>query len=136
MTGAFMVSADKKNWETRTTLGMADFVASPTDPDVVLATTEQGLVRSQDGGRSFAPMAAPVLLLISWPEQGALVGVTPEGVVQVSSDQGATWQQRGTVQGSPEAFEAATTDLIYAAAGGLITASSDGGRTFAALASG
>jgi hypothetical protein len=136
MTGAFMVSEDRKTWETRTTLAMADFVVSPTDPDVVVATTAQGLVRSEDGGRSFAPMAAPVLLLISWPDDGALVGVTPEGVVQLSSDKGATWQQRGTIQGSPEALEAVSGDVIYAAADATITVSSDGGRTFAALGSG
>ena len=133
MTGAFMVSADGTTWQTRTSLAMADFAVSPSNADVVLATTEEGLVRSSDGGRSFAAMAAPLFLLISWAEDGTLVALTPKGVVQVSSDQGITWQQRGTVEGSPEALEAASADNIYVAAAGAVLASRDGGRTFASI---
>ena len=136
MTGAFLVSANGNTWQTRTTLAMADFAVSPRDADVVVAATEQGLVRSSDGGRSFAAMAAPLLLLISWAEDGTLVGLTPKGVVHVSTDQGITWHQRGTIRESPEALEAANADEIYAAAAGRVLASRNGGRTFAPLAHG
>jgi hypothetical protein len=133
LTGAFMVSPDGKTWQTRTSLAMADFAVSPSNADVVLATTEQGLVRSSDGGWSFTALEAPLFLLISWAEDGTLVGVTPKGVVQLSSDQGTTWQQRGTAGESPEALEAASADHIYVAAAGAVLASRDGGRTFASL---
>lgn len=136
MTGALMVTADKKTWDTRTSLAMADFVVSPTDPDLLLATTEQGLSRSKDGGRSFAPAAAPELLLVSWPEEGVVVGITPQGVIQVSGDQGGSWQQRGTVDATPEALEAATGNDIHVAADGVVNASLDGGRTFTVLGGG
>jgi hypothetical protein len=128
-----MVSPDGKTWQTRTSLAMADFAVSPSNADVVLATTEQGLVRSSDGGWSFTALEAPLFLLISWAEDGTLVGVTPKGVVQLSSDQGTTWQQRGTAGESPEALEAASADHIYVAAAGAVLASRDGGRTFASL---
>jgi photosystem II stability/assembly factor-like uncharacterized protein len=128
-----MVSADGKTWQTRTSLAMADFAVSPSNADVVLATTEQGLVRSSDGGWSFTALEAPLFLLISWAEDGTLVGVTPKGVVQLSSDQGTTWQQRGTAGGSPEALEVVSADNIYLVAAGAVLASRDGGRTFASL---
>ncbi len=131
MTGQFMVSDDKRNWDTRTSLPMADFAVSPGDPDVILATTEQGLARSDDGGRTFALVRdAPVLLLVSWAEDGTLVGIGPEGAVYVSSGDGDTWNQRAVLEGSPEALAAVSEDEIYAAAGGRVLASTDGGRDF------
>jgi hypothetical protein len=136
LTAAFMVSSDEKTWETRTRLPMADFAVSPSDPNVLVATTEQGLLRSDDGGRSFNSTPAPLLLLISWADDGTLVGVTPDGVLQVSGDKGSTWQQRGALDGSPEALQAINKDDIYAAAGGAVLASTDGGRTFTVLGSG
>jgi photosystem II stability/assembly factor-like uncharacterized protein len=74
-----------------------------------------------------------LFLLISWADDGTLVGVTPKGVVQLSSDQGTTWQQRGAAGESPEALEAASADNIYVVAAGAVLASRDGGRTFASL---
>lgn len=50
--GEFMVSDDRVEWETRSRLAMRDFAVSPTDPDTLLATTERGLARSTDGGRT------------------------------------------------------------------------------------
>ncbi len=131
LTGQFLVSDDKKTWDARSDLPMADFAVSPTDPDVILATTEQGLARSADGARSFGLVSgAPLLLLVSWAEDGTIVGVGPEGGVHVSSDEGATWQQRGTLDGPPEALAARSQDEIYAAAGGAVLVSTNGGRDF------
>jgi hypothetical protein len=52
-----MVSADDgASWDVRSTLDMFDFAVSPTDPDLLLATTTtQGIVRSIDGGRTWQP---------------------------------------------------------------------------------
>lgn len=131
LTGQFMVSEDRRTWDARTILPMADFAVGPNDPDTVLATTEQGLARSDDGGRNFGLVpGAPLLLLVSWAEDGALVGVGPEGVVYASSGDGEAWEQRGMLEGSPEALLAVSEDEIYAAAGGAVLASTDGGRSF------
>jgi photosystem II stability/assembly factor-like uncharacterized protein len=133
MTGEFMVSADKLTWDTRSNLPMADFTVSPNDPDVILATTEQGLARSDDGGRSFGLVrGAPLMLLVSWADDGTLVGVGPEGTVYVSTDGGEGWEERGVLDGSPEALAAVNETEMYAAAGGAVLASTDGGRNFTA----
>jgi hypothetical protein len=133
ITGAFMVSTDLTNWETRATVPIADFAVSPTDPELILATTEQGLVRSTDGGRTFAASPGPVLLLLSWVG-GALAGVTPDGRVQVSEDNGISWQLRGTADGAPEALEAVTRSELYLAVKSAVLVSTDGGHTFSPLA--
>ena len=131
MTGEFLVSDDKETWETRSTLPMADFAVSPDDPDLVVATTEQGLARSDDGGRSFAPVAdAPLMQLVSWADDGSLVGVAPDGTVHASAGDGRPWEERGRLDGPPEALFAATGAEIYAAADGAIVRSADGGEEF------
>lgn len=132
LTGGFMVSQDKQNWETRSQIPMADFAVSPDDPDVVLATTEQGLVRSEDGARNFDLVAAaPILLLVTWAEDGTIVGVEPDGTVHASSDDGQSWQQRGSLDAAPQALTATDAGEVFAAVDGAILASTDGGRSFA-----
>jgi hypothetical protein len=131
----FMVSQDRKDWDRRSQLPMADFAVDPTNPDTLLATTEQGVVRSTDGGRTWMPVAAaPALVVLSWAEQGQLYGVTPDGTVQRSEDGGVTWGERGSVGGEPEAITVDVRDgeetLYVAASDRGIVASTDQGRTF------
>lgn len=128
--GQLMVSADKRTWDTRARIAMADLAVSPDDPQTVLATTRQGLARSTDGGRSFRVVdGAPLLALVTWPDTGRVVGVDPDGTVQVSTDGGTTWQQRGSAGGAPEAL-AASGQEVYVALAGRIVESGDGGHTF------
>ena len=131
----FMVSQNRKDWDRRSTLPMADFAVDPADPDTILATTERGVVRSTDGGRQWQPVAgAPTLVVLTWAGEGQLYGVTPDGTVQRSKDGGATWGERGTVGGSPEAITVDVRDgkgtLYVAATDRGIVASNDEGRTF------
>ena len=128
--GALMVSTDQgETWETRSRLALYDFAVSPTSPDVILATTDSGLVRSTDGGRTFSPADGPVLTVLTWPTVDQLAGVDPQGRLQVSTDRGATWQPRGELPGPAEAL---TWDgkSMYAAVGTGIHASADGGQTW------
>ena len=131
MTGALMVSDDLRSWETRFTGPIADIAVSPEDPDTVVATTEQGLGISRDGGATFASLGAgPIAQLASWAEDGTLVVATPDGTVYTSTGKLTTWTKRGSLQGPPEALTATTGEEIYAAANGDILTSRDGGATF------
>ena len=128
--GQLMVSADKRTWDTRASIALADLAVSPQDPQTLLATTQQGLARSADGGRSFRLVtAAPLLQLVTWPEAGRVVGVAPDGAAYVSEDGGSTWQRRGTAGGAPEALTT-SGETVYVAVDGRIVESGDGGRTF------
>lgn len=127
-----MVSGDDgETWDTRSTLALRDFAVGPMDPKVLLATTERGLVRSDDGGRTFAAIpSAPVLAVLAWKTADALYGIDPSGAVYVSADGGSSWEERGDVGGEPEALAAHAQDLYAAASGRGVLASSDGGRTW------
>lgn len=132
----FMVSQDKQNWQRRAQLPMVDFAVDPADPEVVLATTQQGLARSTDGGRSFTFVdTAPVLVVLAWSSSGSLYGIDPIGLVHHSRDGASSWVERGRIGGEPEAMTVQADgdrDILYAAATDRgIVVSEDGGATFA-----
>ncbi len=107
-----------------------DLAVNPTDAQTVIGTTEQGPVSSNDGGTTFAPLAdAPLLALLSWTPTH-LYGVTPDGTLHTSTDQGATWDEVGTVPGQPAAI-AAQDKHVVVLAGDTIFESTDGGANFA-----
>jgi hypothetical protein len=131
MTGQLLVSTDMKSWQELSRTAIADFAISPSDPDVLLATTQQGLAQSTDGGRTLAVVgSAPLMVFISWGEDGTLAGVTPEGVVYTADDVAGAWTERGSLDGQPEALTVQSAKEIYAAANGAVMVSTDGGRTF------
>jgi photosystem II stability/assembly factor-like uncharacterized protein len=128
--GGFMVTVDKKTWETRSSLAMRDFAVSPSDAETIIATTESGLQRSNDGGRTFTALAgAPTLVVLGWDRSGELYGVAPTGDVYRSPDAGSTWEQISRLDGQPEAFVASEGRLLAATAGGIYE-STDGARTW------
>ncbi len=131
----FMVSKDRETWDRRSQLPMADFAVDPADPETVLATTEQGLVRSTDGGRSWNAVAgAPTMVVLARAERGQLYGVALDGTVQRSEDGGRSWQAHGSVGGQPEAItvdDHGGEERLYVAANDRgILVSADQGRTF------
>jgi hypothetical protein len=127
----FLTSDDGRSWERGARVQLADFSVSPEAAEVVLATTPEGLARSEDGGSTFAPVPGPAeLLLVDWNDSG-LYGVDASGGVWRSDDGGASWQGRGEVGSpGPAALHVAGNDRVYVAADDGIRLSTDGGRTF------
>jgi hypothetical protein len=131
--GRFMVSRDRRRWQTRSTTTLVDFAVSPRDGQVILATTERGLMRSADGGRQWRPAGGPAIALLDWTRPEALWGVADDGRLWASADAGRTWQRRGELGGPPEAF-LAQADTLYAAVDEQgIRSSSDGGASWRTL---
>ena len=134
MTGQLLTSTDKQSWAELSSAEIADFAVSPEDPDVLVATTQQGLVRSTDAGATFEVLeSAPVLVFVSWADDGSLAGVTPDGVVHTAEDVAGEWTEQAALGGQPEALTIGSVTEIYAAANGTVVASADGGATFSPL---
>lgn len=130
-TGQLMVSKDETTWDRRAQEPLADIAVSPADPDVVLATMQEGPARSTDGGRTFTTIdGAPPLVLLDWPSDRRLVGVGPDGVVYTSSDGGETWAKGGGVPGQPAAMTTHGKAEVYVATDSGVHRSVDGGNTF------
>lgn len=135
-TGRLMVSVDDgQAWDILSTLDLRDLAVHPEDPAVLLATTEQGLQRSGDGGATWTSMpASPTITLLHWVTAASLYAVAPNGAVHRSTDGGLTWTQRGSVDGAPEALLIDTRDgveTVYVAVSpATIRVSADGGASF------
>jgi len=130
--GRFMVSRDRTEWETRSTLDLYGFAVDPDDAEHVLGAAPGGLTESADGGRTWAEADGPQLLTLSWDADAGLWGTDPGGIVWHRS--GADWERAGSLAGEPQAF-LATPDELYAAAhddAGVtgIYRSTDDGRTW------
>lgn len=131
MTGQLLVSDDKESWQELSREPIADFAVSPDDENILIATTEQGLKQSKDGGSTFEVVPeAPVMVFVGWADDGTLAGVTPDGVIYSADSPDAGWTERGNVGGQPEALTVHSAEGIYAAANGTVLLSTDGGATF------
>ncbi|ORB62822.1 F510_1955 family glycosylhydrolase [Mycolicibacterium tusciae] len=133
-TQTVMVSADKRAWDQRAAISAVDIAVSPHNANEVLATTADGLARSLDRAKTFTPVGAqPQLALLSWPEDGPVIGIDPFGTVYASQDSGATWQARRALGEQTQAVLAAGRGLVFVATDNGIHRSSDNGTTFEAF---
>lgn len=128
----FMVSADGKQWDTRSELGLGDFAVDPADADHLVATTDRELAASDDGGRTWEPIDGPRLAFVSWGGELGLWGVSATGEMHRLVD--GRWEAREELGGEPQALLVAD-DRLYAAAaaaGGAtaIYVSEDEGRSW------
>jgi hypothetical protein len=129
-----MVSADKRTWDGRAAISAVDIAVSPENPNEILATTADGLARSFDQGKSFAPVGTqPPMVLLSWPDEGPVIAVDPTGTVYASEDSGTTWQARRPLGERPQALLAAGGGMVFVATEAGIQRSIDNGTTFEAF---
>ncbi|MHA7238584.1 F510_1955 family glycosylhydrolase [Arthrobacter sp. TMS1-12-1] len=131
--GRIVTSADGQHW-TVTADDVPAYNLAGASNGSVLATTEEGLYRSEDSGATWTMVpGAPLLVLTTFAGDSA-VGVTPDGTIHTSADAGLTWAQRGTMEGDPAAIAAAPTGdgtlRIWVATGQGVEVSSDNGMTF------
>ena len=131
--GTLAVTTDHTTWTERDGIDLVDLVIDPKDDQSILATvavsdTELALRSSDDGGRNWNELEAPVgFVRLNWPEDGAPWGVAEDG--RVFSRDGDDWSEQGRLDGTPEAITSDATSW-FAAAGGAIHRSRDDGRTW------
>lgn len=143
--GQLRTSTDGTLWtDSEATFVPAALAGSPAST-VVLATTEAGLQRSTDGGKTWNPIpGGPVVQFADFATSAEkppteAVGVAPDGRVYISTDAGLTWAATGTISGQVEAVTAmegsAGKPWIWAATTEGVQVSTDGGATFHPAAS-
>ncbi|WP_406064780.1 exo-alpha-sialidase [Streptomyces sp. NBC_01077] len=129
--GLLRVSTDGVTWDDRATLRALDIAVSPTTPGTVVATTESGVARSTDGGRTFTSGTDQVLAYVSWGAPDALFGVDPNGVLFRGRDGGTGWTRVSTVPGgAPQALTVVDARRLLVATQDGVYESRDAGLTF------
>lgn len=120
---------DRKQFEEVLT-GDLISVAATEEPDQLFATTGQGQLIGIDASTGQTrELDGPVTVYLDTTAEGGLVGIDPDGVVQVSDDAGKTWQEAGSIGGLPAAFTI-TEQGWYAATAEEAYRSSDNGHTW------
>jgi len=128
---------DGATWQYGATLALTDLDADPTQPQRVLAATEQGLLTSGNGGLTFEPAAAqppqPLVLLDHRPDTATtLAGVDAAG--NIWNHTTTAWNHSGQLPGAPQAFTVTSTDRYLAATDAGVYSSTDAGRTWTLIA--
>jgi hypothetical protein len=134
--GQLQTTSDFKTWQTVDAGFQPYNLAGTPTSDTVLATTEQGVYRSEDGGLTWSSVEdAPLLLLTAFADDSTVVGISPEGVVFSSSDAGESWERMGKASGQPHAMTAEIGQgnrlLVWVHTAKGLKHSDDGGKTFA-----
>jgi hypothetical protein len=138
--GSLLRSHDGRTWEPLTIPAEPHTLAATPDGSTVLATTQQGLLRSTDAGSSWSTVdGAPLLQVVDWAEDGrTAVGVDPDGTVWTSTDAAGTWQRGAQLGAAPHAVAVAVAADGGALRVAVVTSealweSSDGAQTFTAV---
>ena len=131
--GDLMVSADRRAWETRAAgLLFTDLAVDPSNADVLVGASPEGVHTSRDGGQTWQPTSDQRLLYLSWTSAG-LFGLSPEAAIAVSRDGGGAWDDLAVLGGRPAALLATDAGRIFAATDRGVFVSEDAGRTFSDL---
>jgi hypothetical protein len=128
-----LVSADRgRTWKELERPGpLVDLAVDPSDERRIVATTEEGLFESRDGGESWNRVGEAVGLL-AWPTRERLYLVAGGGQVFASRNGGRRLEHRGEIGGQPAALLAQAADELYVALhDGTIKRSTDGGAKWA-----
>jgi hypothetical protein len=132
--GAILVSTDDgMTWTQRFTPRqlVLDFVVDPEDPEHLIASTEQQLYRSTDGGDKWRPADVGTRSRLAWPAPDALMRADQDGSFMISDDGGRTWDRAGRIPGEPYKLLALDDQHAFVAlSDGSILETKDGGRTF------
>lgn len=143
--GQLRTSHDGTTWDASAETFTPTVLAGSPANTIVLATTQEGLLRSTDAGKTWQPVPkSPIIQFAAFstsldkaPTQA--VGVAPDGRVHVSTDAGLNWTATGQIKGQVEAITAHEGEdgkpRIWAATTNGVQVSTDGGDSFNPAAS-
>lgn len=136
--GRVLVSDDAgRTWDERAQdLAVRDLAVSPDDADLLLATSPDGLLRSDDGGVTWRQVSAEPLVLLAWDESG-LWAVDEHGALLRGAEAGEAWEPVADIPEPPApahvhmgALLHADGVLYFAPGGAAVYASHDEGATW------
>lgn len=132
---ALLVSSDEgKTFSERFTPPgiVVDFVVDPSDPDYLLASTENRIYRSRDAGNRWRTVAQAGRARLAWPESGRVLRADQDGKIYESTDKGVGYSMVSEVNGEPYKLEAMPEagHLFLALGDGKILETTDGAKTW------
>ncbi|WP_143220847.1 F510_1955 family glycosylhydrolase [Actinomadura sp. CNU-125] len=121
-----------RTWTDGARVEANDLAAHEREPERLYAATSQGVQVSEDSGATFEILReAPDLTHLDVLDDGTLIGVAPDGRIQIGAEEEA-WRSPGQIaDGQVSAFTAVDgKHFLVAGQDGTVHESRDGGRTF------
>lgn len=131
--GALRSTPDGRTWTDGNLDAEPRTLAGSRKGSTVLATTEDGLMRSTDGGANWQRMdQAPWLLMAAFGDGDTVAALTPDGQVHTSADAGQTWRATELLAPEAQALHASGegNELEVLVADGRTILASTGGQPF------
>jgi photosystem II stability/assembly factor-like uncharacterized protein len=108
-----------------------DFEVDPANEKRIIASTEDELFRTEDGGRSWRPLTPAKGIRMAWVDPKLLYRADADGSIKTSEDGGARWKDVGSVGGEPyELHATGPKSLFLVLSDGSILETTDGGATW------
>lgn len=132
--GRLRLSPDRRDWSELEVPGSPHDLAVSPKTGVILATTEQGLLRSTDAGATWSSLPTPELVaLVDFADDQTVVGASVTGRLVTSRDAGTSWSTGAAQIPDVTALSAATradgTLETLLVSGTAVLVSTDAGQT-------
>jgi photosystem II stability/assembly factor-like uncharacterized protein len=132
-----LVSADEgRTFKTRAApSALVDLAVDPSNRDRWVASSDQGLFATVDGGRTWRQRDPTPNVRFAWAQPDRLYRIDPGGPVKASADGGETWEDLGNAGGEPQALALDADGVLYMASlDGAVKRSDDEGATWRRVA--
>lgn len=127
--GRLLRTEDRATFEEVVTAPLLS-VAATRARDQLIATTDQAqLTTINPRTGQTRELGGPSTTYLDTAPDGTLVGIAPDGVVRISSDDGQSWKEVGSIDGQPAAFTISDQGW-YAATDTTVFRSTDAGATW------
>lgn len=127
--GRLLRTEDRTTFDEITTAPIIS-VGAREGADRLTATTGEGRLISVDTATGETrELGGPTTIFLDTAPDGTLAGIDPDGVVRVSTDDGETWREVGSIDGRPAAFLVSEQGW-YAATETAVFRTADGGSTW------
>ena len=121
-TSQVLRTRNQQAWEVVLAAETSDLAAHPTDPGLLLALTADGLLRTDRNGRTTELSEPTGLQQLEWPTPDLLVGISTNGGLYESTDQGRSWTLRSKLPDEQvEAFDVSGDSWHLATSQGIYT---------------
>ncbi|GAB3618760.1 hypothetical protein GCM10027417_00200 [Glutamicibacter endophyticus] len=133
--GQLLMSTDGKSWDKSQTQFAPAVLAGHPEGKVVLGTTEAGIQRSEDNGKTWQPVeSGPIVQYVSFATPKDAAGIAPDGRVYISADAGLTWKESGRVSEAMQQMNYASNaegeNVLWVATARALISSTDNGASF------
>lgn len=127
--GRLLRTEDRTTFDEITTAPLIS-VGAREGADRLTATTGEGRLISVDTATGETrELGGPTTIFLDTAPDGTLAGIDPDGVVRVSTDDGETWREVGSIDGQPAALLVSEQGW-YAATETAVFRTADGGSTW------